>query len=138
MDRTGLFSTFGGNPVSSVAALAVLDVIEEEGLLAQVRDVGAYLHAGLEDIAARHDTVGEVRRQGLMVGVELVSGADWTPAVEETAAVVEGLRQRRVLIGSASEAGNVLKIRPPLVFERTHADRLLEALDSVLTDVENE
>jgi 4-aminobutyrate aminotransferase-like enzyme/aminoglycoside phosphotransferase (APT) family kinase protein len=136
MDRTGLFSTFGGNPVSCVAALAVLDVIEEESLLAQVDDVGASLHEGLTELAACHEAVGDLRRQGLMVGVELVSDTEWTPATEATNAVVERLRQRRVLVGSASEAGNVLKIRPPLVFEHDHADRLLDALDDVLTEVE--
>jgi 4-aminobutyrate aminotransferase-like enzyme len=133
MDRTGLFSTFGGNPVSCVAALAVLDVIEDEELLERTRDVGAYLHDGLTDLAGRHDLVGEIRQRGLMVGVELVRDREeWMPAPEATRAVVDGLRERRVLVGSASEAGNVLKIRPPLVFERDHADRLLDALDAVL------
>jgi 4-aminobutyrate aminotransferase-like enzyme len=139
MDRTGLFSTFGGNPVSCVAALAVLDVIEDEGLLARTRDVGAYLHDGLTDLAGRHALVGEIRQRGLMVGVELVRDREeWTPAPEATRAVVDGLRERRVLVGSASEAGNVLKIRPPLVFEREHADRLLDELDAVLGAVGSE
>jgi 4-aminobutyrate aminotransferase-like enzyme len=137
-EQTGLFSTFGGNPVSATAALAVLDVIEEESLLAHTRDVGTYLHAGLTDLAAAHDLVGEVRRQGLMVGVELVSDSVGTPATAETRAVVDGLRQRRVLVGSAGPHGNVLKIRPPLVFERAHADHLLDALDDVLGDVDAE
>ena len=133
MDRTGLFSTFGGNPVSCVAALAVLDAIEDEGLLERTRDVGAYLHDGLTDLAGRHAPVGEIRQRGLMIGVELVRDREeWTPAPEATRAVVDGLRERRVLVGSASEAGNVLKIRPPLVFEREHADRLLDELDAVL------
>jgi 4-aminobutyrate aminotransferase-like enzyme len=137
-EQTGLFSTFGGNPVSATAALAVLDVIEAADLLAHTRDVGAYLHAGLTDLAAAHDLVGEVRRRGLMVGVELVRDAAGTPATAETTAVVEGLRRRRVLVGSAGRHGTVLKIRPPLVFERAHADCLLDALDDVLGDVDAE
>lgn len=71
MNRTGMFSTFGGNPVSSVAALAVLDAIEEEGILEHTRDVGEYLHTGLAGLATDHDLVGEVRRRGLMIGAEL-------------------------------------------------------------------
>jgi 4-aminobutyrate aminotransferase-like enzyme/Ser/Thr protein kinase RdoA (MazF antagonist) len=139
MDRTGMFSTFGGNPVSCAAALAVLDVIEGEGVLPHARDVGSYLHSGLRELRTEHDLIGEIRREGLMVGVELVRDRDaWTPATRETLAVVNGLRRRRVLIGSAGQHGNVLKIRPPLVFERDHADRLLGALDAVLDDVKRE
>jgi 4-aminobutyrate aminotransferase-like enzyme len=132
----GVFSTFGGNPVSATAALAVLDVIEDRNLLARALDVGAHLEAGLTDLASAHDVVGDVRRRGLMVGVELVRDEEsWTPASEAASAVVNGLRQRRVLVGTTGEHGNVLKIRPPLVFERCHADRLVDALDETLTDV---
>ena len=137
MDRTGLFSTFGGNPVSSVAALAVFDVIEDRRLVEHTRDVGAYLGTGLADVAAEHDLIGDVRRRGLMIKVELLREREpWTPAPRATEEVVNKLRQRQVLVGSAGEHGNVLKIRPPLVFERPHADRLLEALDAVLGEVE--
>ncbi|SDY12292.1 aminotransferase class III-fold pyridoxal phosphate-dependent enzyme [Halopenitus persicus] len=135
-DRTGFFSTFGGNPVSCAAALAVLDEIEENDLLDHVVDVGAYLEDGLAELAAEHDLIGDVRRSGLMIGVELVRDrGTWEPATSETTAVVNGLRKRRVLIGSTGADGNVLKIRPPLVFERTHADRLVTALDDVLSDL---
>jgi 4-aminobutyrate aminotransferase-like enzyme/Ser/Thr protein kinase RdoA (MazF antagonist) len=137
MDRTGMFSTFGGNPVSATAALAVLDVIEQEDLLAHTADVGAYLHDGLSELAVAYDVIGEIRRRGLMVGVELVTDEeDWTPASEEASAVVEQMRRQRVLIGSAGEHGNVLKIRPPLVFDRDQADHLLETLDASLSEVE--
>lgn len=136
MDRTGVFSTFGGNPVSCAAALAVLDVVEEQNILAHAADVGEYLRAGLERLSATHDLVGAVRGQGLMTGVELVRDTEtWEPATDETTAVVDGLRQRRVLVGSTGTHYNVLKIRPPLVFERNHADHLLEALDAILSDV---
>lgn len=137
-DRTGIFSTFGGNPVSCVAALAVLDVADDRELLAHTVDVGEYLRAGLERLSVEHDLVGAVRGRGLMLGVELVRDQEtWAPATSETTEVVNGLRQRRVLIGSTGRHSNVLKIRPPLVFERSHADHLLGALDAVLTDVES-
>ncbi|WP_199243358.1 aminotransferase class III-fold pyridoxal phosphate-dependent enzyme [Halopenitus persicus] len=135
-DGTGFFSTFGGNPVSCAAALAVLDEIERRDLLPHVVDVGTYLRDGLAELAAEHERIGDVRQQGLMVGVELVTDHETRePASSEATAVVNGLRQRRVLIGSTGADGNVLKIRPPLVFERTHADRLLAALDDVLSEL---
>ncbi|WP_416838621.1 aminotransferase class III-fold pyridoxal phosphate-dependent enzyme [Haloferax sp. DFSO52] len=137
MERTGMFSTFGGNPVSATAALAVLDAIEGDDLLSHTADVGAYLEAGLAELAATYDIVGEIRRQGLMVGVELVHDDEtWAPAADETAAVVEKMRQRRVLIGSTGMHGNVLKIRPPLVFDHDHADHLLSALEASLAELE--
>ncbi|SEH43035.1 4-aminobutyrate aminotransferase [Halopenitus malekzadehii] len=135
-DRTGFFSTFGGNPVSCVAALAVFDEIDDRDLLDHVVDVGACLGDGLRELGADHELVGEVRQSGLMIGVELVRDREtWEPAPDETTAVVNGLRERRVLIGSTGADGNVLKIRPPLVFERKHADRLLAALDDVLSEL---
>ncbi|MFC4248755.1 aminotransferase class III-fold pyridoxal phosphate-dependent enzyme [Natribaculum luteum] len=138
-DQTGFFSTFGGNPVSCAAALAVLDEIKDQDLLAHVVDVGEYLNDGLKELSAEYDLIGEIRQQGLMIGVELVRNQEtWVPAPSETTAVVNELRQRQVLIGSVSEAGNVLKIRPPLVFERNHADRLLEALDDVFSEQNDE
>jgi 4-aminobutyrate aminotransferase-like enzyme/aminoglycoside phosphotransferase len=134
-DQTGFFSTFGGNPVSCAAALAVLDEIKERDLLTHAVDVGEYLNDGLRELAVEYELVGEIRQQGLMVGVELVKDRKTgEPASSETTAVVNGLRQRRILIGSTGTDGNVLKIRPPLVFGRDHADRLLGALDDVFSE----
>jgi 4-aminobutyrate aminotransferase-like enzyme/Ser/Thr protein kinase RdoA (MazF antagonist) len=135
MDRMELFSTFGGNPVSCVAALAVLDVIEGEGLIGRAADVGAYLRGSLRELAARHDRVGAVRGSGLLIGVDLLDGAAaGSPASgEEAARVVDGLRRRGVLVGATGPHGNVLKIRPPLVFDRGHADLLVEALDATIS-----
>ncbi|USZ73715.1 aminotransferase class III-fold pyridoxal phosphate-dependent enzyme [Natronosalvus halobius] len=132
-DQTGFFSTFGGNPVSCTAALAVLDEIQERDLLTQVGEVGKYLSDGLRELAVEYELIGEVRQRGLMIGVELVRDQEtWEPAPNEATAIVNGLRQRRILIGSTGQYSNVLKIRPPLVFEKEHADRLLEGLNDVL------
>lgn len=128
MDSSGVFSTFGGNPVSSVAALAVLDVIEEQDLLEQTRTVGEYLEDGLRGVVAPYG--GEVRRRGLMVGVDLHD----TPTLHgEADHVVDALRHERVLVGTTGPAGDTLKIRPPLVFDRAHVDHLVDALERVLT-----
>jgi 4-aminobutyrate aminotransferase-like enzyme len=132
-DRTGFFSTFGGNPVACAAALAVLDVIEDEELLENAAQVGAYLRKGLGDLAGRHELIGDVRGRGLMVGVELVKDRSTRdPFGEAARRVVDALRNRAVLIGATGPGENVLKLRPPLVFGREHADLLVETLDQVL------
>ena len=130
-EEVELFSTFGGNPVACAAALAVLAVIEEEGLTANAADVGGYLRQGLLSLAGQHPVVGEVRGDGLLLGVELV-GAARTPAAGRARQVTEAMRDRGILISATGPDGNVLKIRPPLVFRREHADLLLETLDEVL------
>ena len=130
-DSVGYFNTFGGNPVTSAAALAVLDEIEERGLVAHAADVGHHLIAGLREVASRRTAIAEVRGAGLYVGVEIID-ADGNPAPERVAKILNALRERRVLIGAAGLYGSALKIRPPLVFERKHAEFLIEALDAVL------
>lgn len=126
-----LFSTFGGNPVACAAALAVLAVIEDEALVANAAETGAYLWRGLAELAGRHPLIGDVRGEGLLFGVEL---ADETraPAAGHARRVTEAMRDRGVLISATGPAGNVLKIRPPLVFQREHADLLLQTLDDAL------
>jgi 4-aminobutyrate aminotransferase-like enzyme len=131
-----LFSTFGGNPVACAAALAVLDVIEDEGLLANAAKVGAYLRQGLLALAERHPVVGDVRGEGLLLGVEL-AGQARAPTPGRARSVTEAMREEGILISATGPAGNVLKIRPPLVFQREHADLLLQALDEALASTLN-
>ena len=126
-----LFSTFGGNPVACAAALAVLAVIEDEGLMANAAKVGSYLRQGLLTLAERHPLIGDVRGEGLLLGVELTDEAR-EPAAGHARKMTEAMRERGILLSATGPAGNVLKIRPPLVFEREHADLLLQALDEVL------
>jgi alanine-glyoxylate transaminase/(R)-3-amino-2-methylpropionate-pyruvate transaminase len=130
------FNTFGGNPVSAAAGLAVLDVIEEEHLQENARVVGARLKAGLQDLMARHAIVGDVRGLGLMLGVELVRDrATKEPAGRETLDVLERLRELGVLVGKGGLAGNVLRIKPPLCLTPEDADFAVEALDHALASV---
>jgi len=127
------FNTFGGNTVAVAAAQAVLDVIRDEDLIANSKRIGGMLLDGFRDLAKRFEVIGDVRGCGLYVGVELVTGRDHkTPDAKTTSAVVNGLRERRVLISAEGKYGNVLKIRPPLVFSAQHADRLLTTAQSVL------
>jgi 4-aminobutyrate aminotransferase-like enzyme len=130
-EEVELFSTFGGNPVACAAALAVLAVIDDEDLVANAGKVGSYLRQGLLTLADRHPLIGDVRGEGLLLGVELIDEAD-EPAAGDARKVTEAMRERGILLSATGPAGNVLKIRPPLVFRHEHADLLLEALDEVL------
>ncbi|MBC9205824.1 aspartate aminotransferase family protein [Roseomonas aerophila] len=135
-ERTRYFNTFGGNPVSCAVGQAVLEVIEGENIIQNARDTGAYLRDGLRALATRHEAIGDVRGVGLFIGVELVKDrATRAPDGEITAKLVNGLRERRVLISAAGPHANVLKIRPPLVFQREHADRFLEAMEATLAEI---
>ncbi|KAF1052912.1 MAG: 5-aminovalerate aminotransferase DavT [Stenotrophomonas maltophilia] len=129
------FNTFGGNPVSCAAAQAVLDVIRDERLQERSQRIGDYLLAGFRRLAERHELIGDVRGAGMFLGVELVSDrATQAPAAEQTRRVVNGMRERGVLISAAGPLENILKIRPLLVFEQEHADLFLESLDAALAD----
>jgi 4-aminobutyrate aminotransferase-like enzyme/Ser/Thr protein kinase RdoA (MazF antagonist) len=130
-EQTTFFSTFGGNPVACAAALAVLDVIEDEGLVANAAAVGDWLRSRLAELAARHPAIGDVRGRGLMTGVELV-GPGGEPATELASRVKNGMAERGVLIGTSAREGNVLKIRPPLCITRDEARLIVDALDEAL------
>jgi 4-aminobutyrate aminotransferase-like enzyme/Ser/Thr protein kinase RdoA (MazF antagonist) len=117
------FSTFGGNPVAASAALAVLDVLEDERLPERAIDVGERLRAGIESLG-KTDIV-EVRGHGLLAGVQLSNG-------ELAARVTEELREDGVLVGLTGKHGDVLKIRPPLAFTDAHAALLVASLDRSL------
>ncbi|MEQ8653407.1 MAG: aminotransferase class III-fold pyridoxal phosphate-dependent enzyme [Kiloniellales bacterium] len=124
------FNTFGGNPVSAAVGNAVLDVVEKEAILASVHTVGRHLKAGLLALKERHHAIEAVRGKGFFLGVELRS-ADQTraAAADLAAAVVNDLRRRGVLVTSSGPQGNVIKIRPPLIFSMDNAGRLLAALE---------
>jgi 4-aminobutyrate aminotransferase-like enzyme len=126
------FNTFGGNPVACAAGMAVLDVIEERHLQQSARDVGHHLRTNLRALAARYPVIADVRGAGLFIGVEILPTNSALPADALTAKIVNGLRDRRVLISATGPRANVLKIRPPLVFAKADADILTEALDDVL------
>jgi len=122
--RSRLFSTFGGNPVASCAALAVLDVIEDERLIENAARVGAHLREGLQSLRT-HPGVKDVRGRGLLLGVELENAG-----LAER--VVDSVREAGVLIGRTGPKRNVLKIRPPLVFQEEHADTVVAAVSNAL------
>jgi 4-aminobutyrate aminotransferase-like enzyme len=132
--ETGWFSTFGGNPVAAAAALAVLDVIEEEELMGNALEVGELLRSQLGGLAERHSLIGEVRSRGLLIGVDLVRDRT-TREAAPAADIVNGMRERGVLIGSTGPGSNVLKIRPPLVINAAEAGQLVATLDQLLEEL---
>jgi len=112
------FNTFGGNPVTMAAAAAVLDVIDDEKLMANAATVGGLLRTELTTLTKGHPRIGEVRGAGLYIGVEVITDSG-DPDRAGAKALVNAMRERRVLISVCGRDGNVLKIRPPLVFSRS-------------------
>lgn len=130
------FNTFGGNPVSCAAASAVLEVIEAESLQQNAAKVGGYLNEGLNQLAGRHEAIGDIRGSGFFIGIDIVSDRKNRTADGAWAKkIVDGLRQRGVLAGLDGPHNNVVKMRPPMVFDLDHADLLLRRLDETLMAV---
>jgi 4-aminobutyrate aminotransferase-like enzyme len=127
------FATFGGSSVACAAGMAVLEVIDGDGLAARAEAVGSRLLDGLRELAARHPLMADVRGLGLFIGVE-IADAHRQPLAREAAWIVERLREERVLTGRDGPDYNVLKIRPPLSFSDADADHLLSRLETVLCD----
>ena len=116
--------------------LATLDVLLEDNVQQHAADVGGYLKQGLEELQSRHSIVGDVRGQGLMLGVELVTDCDAkTPASAETAKVHERAKDLGLLIGKGGVFGNVLRIKPPMCIQREDCDFMCEVLDMCLSEV---
>ena len=133
-EQTRYFNTFGGNPVAAAAASAVLDVIETEDLIASAMAVGVALRRALGDLQSRFACIGDVRGAGLFVGVEILNRDDGTPDAVCASQIINAMRDRGVLLSGCGPQANVLKIRPPLVFDETHADLLVTTLEAVLAE----
>jgi 4-aminobutyrate aminotransferase-like enzyme len=129
------FNTFGGNPVSCAVGLAVLDVIEQEGLQAHALRVGNRLMTGLRHLMPRYPLIGDVRGLGLFVGIELVLDRERKlPAGDHASYVANRMRDHGILISTDGPDHNVLKLKPPIVFDEQDADRLVATLDKVLAE----
>ena len=129
------FNTFGGNPVSCAVGLAVLDVIEQEGLQVHALRVGNRLMTGLRDLMPKYPLIGDVRGLGLFVGIELVLDREQKlPAGDHASYVANRMRDHGILISTDGPDHNVLKLKPPIVFDEQDADRLVATLDKVLAE----
>ena len=136
-ESSGYFNTFGGNPVSAVVGRTVLNIVQRDRLIDRVKRSGDCLTRGLLELQQRYEGIAEVRGKGLFMGVELVHDrASAEPAPERAVAVVEKLREEGVLASTNGVHGNVLKLRPPLVFETEHAELALAAIDKAMAATE--
>jgi 4-aminobutyrate aminotransferase-like enzyme len=125
------FNTFGGNPVSSAAAMAVLGVIRDEGLLDNAQAISGHIAARMADLS--HPLLRDTRHNGLFFGAELQTD-DGQPATKFCADLVENMVARGVLMNVIGAGRNILKIRPPMVLGLAEADLLMDALTSALTE----
>jgi 4-aminobutyrate aminotransferase-like enzyme/Ser/Thr protein kinase RdoA (MazF antagonist) len=127
------FTTFGGNPVSCAVGLAVLDVLEEEGLQDHAARVGEVLLDGLKSFVGKYRMVADARGAGLFLGVELVRDpVTLEPAAEEASFIANRMREQGILLGTDGPYHNVVKIRPPMPFDMFDADYLLKSFEKIL------
>jgi 4-aminobutyrate aminotransferase-like enzyme len=126
-------STFGGNPVTTTAAKAVIDFIEEQDLMTNCTETGGYLRGRLEELKDKHSVIGDVRGMGLLQAIELVEDRKTkTPAVAQTGMLMEAARENRILIGKGGMYGNVIRLSPPMNITRNDVDQFIGLLDKSL------
>tara|TARA_B110000116_G_scaffold227981_1_gene209166 strand:- start:4763 stop:7834 length:3072 start_codon:yes stop_codon:yes gene_type:complete len=129
------FNTFGGNPVSCSIGIAVLDIIEQANLQAHALEIGNYLLAQLSNLLTRHEQIGDIRGLGLFIGIEIVSNKqEKAPRRDLAKYIVERMKDHGILLSTDGPKGNVIKIKPPLVFDKTDATRLIRALERILLE----
>jgi 4-aminobutyrate aminotransferase-like enzyme len=128
------FNTFGGNPVSCAAAMAVLDELQEKDLQANALAIGTMAHERLSALAERHEVIGDVRQTGMVFGAEFVTDRETKqPASDYADRVVNAMRARGILLSKLGRHKNTLKIRPPMPFAAEHLDLLIDTLDDVIS-----
>jgi 4-aminobutyrate aminotransferase-like enzyme len=129
------FNTFGGNPVSCSAAMAVLDELEEKDLVSNALTVGLHARKRLDELKSRHIAIGDVRGSGLIFGAEMVLDREsMEPASDFTDRVINAMRHRGIIHSKLGRHKNTLKIRPPMPFSIENADLLFDTLDEVLAE----
>lgn len=128
---TDYFNTFGGNPVSAAAGRAVLQYIHKENILQNVHDTGLYFRTGLAELQEKHSVIGDIRGKGMFIGIDLVKDRKTKEhASEQAARLIELARGEGMLISTVGVEANVLKIRPPLIFNKENADMALGMLSN--------
>ena len=131
-NKTGYFNTFGGNPVSCAAAMAVMDVIEMEDLQKNALEVGAFLKEGIKSIALKFPLIGDVRGSGFFLAIEMVEDSKKNPATKVAYKIVQELKERGILTNTIGPDENILKLRPPMVFTKENANFFLDQLEIVV------
>jgi len=127
------FNTYGGNPVSCAVGREVLKIIQEEGLQEEAMKIGDYLLPQFGRLKQKYDIIGDVRGLGLFLGIELVKDrSTLEPAKEEGSLIINKMKERGILLSTDGPFENVIKFKPPMVFNMHNADQLVENLDQVL------
>lgn len=130
------FNTYGGNPVSCAVGMEVLNIIKDENLQENAREVGSYLKFKLNDLMRQYPLIGDVRGYGLFLGIELVRDrTSLEPADIETSYIANRMRQLGILMSTDGPLHNVLKIKPPMCFNMQNADELVVRFESVLSEL---
>ena len=131
------FNSFGGNPVSCAVGHAVLNVIEDEDLQQNAKDVGDYLKSMLNELKVKYPIIGDVRGFGLFLGIELIRDPQsLEPADKEADQIMNSMKEKGILISTDGPDHNVLKIKPPMVFLKDNAIQLVETLNGVLNEAD--
>lgn len=134
---TRYFNTYGASPLQAAVGHAVIDEIEDRGLAASIAELGFGLKAALTERAERHEWIADVRGHGLFIGVEMVErGGNLVPDRSRAVEFTDRLKERGVLASNAGAFANVLKLRPPLVLQQSHAEEFLSAFDAVIDDID--
>ncbi len=129
------FNTFAGSPVAMAAAQATLDAMREEDTLGNAKRVGTAMREALNSLAKDHPLLGDVRGAGLFTGVDVVKPGTTEPDYATAVRIIEGMRERHVLVSLCGPYGNVLKVRPPLVFSLDDLDWFTDALSGTLASL---
>lgn len=134
---TDAFATFGGNPLSCAAAVAVIEIIQEGNYLEKATKLGSHLKKKMEELQESHKIIGEVRGQGMMLGIELVRDQTTKePATKEILTVMEVCREKGLLIGKGGLDNNVIRLQPPLELSETQVEQACAILDEAFTKAE--
>ena len=130
------FNSYGGNPVSCAIGKAVLEIIEEEELQKNANEVGIRLLKMLQELEKKHEQIGDVRGKGLFLGVEIMEGSDFSqPSKEIATTIVNKMKDSGILVSTDGPDHNVIKIKPPMVFNFQNACQLAETLDRILLKI---
>ncbi|MEC7902251.1 MAG: aminotransferase class III-fold pyridoxal phosphate-dependent enzyme, partial [Candidatus Neomarinimicrobiota bacterium] len=133
------FNSFGGNPVSCAIGNAVLDVIKEEGMQQRALKVGSYLINEIKSLQSKYPIIGDVRGAGLFIGIELIRDIEnLEPAAIEADKIINQMKDQKILLSTDGPDHNVIKIKPPMVFNKDNADEFLLKLSHVLANIDYE
>ncbi len=133
--QKSMINTFGGNPVSAVTGLAVIETIQQDKLMQNCKVVGDHLIAGLKDLQKKFPQIGDIRGKGLMLGIEIAEPGSKAPLADECARIVEFAKDNQVVIGKGGLYGNTIRLKPPMIITKDDADQCLKVMTKAFEKV---